>query len=81
MSAKNSVLVHRADISDGIKALYLSQSGAAHLLKEDAFSAGYREGFETALSSLAQLLGVANDFQRYSQLLERRRANNMMTVS
>jgi hypothetical protein len=79
-SNKNSALVHRSDISDGIRALYISQSKMDHLLKEDSYSWGYKEGFETALLSLSQLLGVVDDFQRTQQMLSRLESKRMPLI-
>ncbi|GAB4435541.1 MAG: hypothetical protein Kow0031_17290 [Anaerolineae bacterium] len=57
------ILIHRADILDGLRALFLAQRRFDRLLKEDSYSCGYREGFEDALQSVAQLMGVSDEFE------------------
>lgn len=71
---KNGAMtIQRADVLDGLRALYLTQYKFNRLLKEDSYTCGYREGFEDALLSIAQLIGVADEFEtikRQSNRLE-----------
>lgn len=61
---KNGVMtIQRAVILDGLRALYLTQYKFNRLLKEDSYACGYREGFEDALLSLAQMIGVSTEFE------------------
>ena len=57
------ILIHRADILDGLRALYLAQHRFDRILKEDSYACGYRDGFEDALMSLAQMVGVSDEFE------------------
>lgn len=71
---KNGAMtIQRAVILDGLRALYSTQARFNRLLKEDSYASGYREGFEDALFSMAQMMGVADEFeaiQRQSNRLE-----------
>jgi hypothetical protein len=61
---KNGAMtIQRAVILDGLRALYLTQYRFNRLLKEDSYTCGYREGFEDALISIAQMIGVADEFE------------------
>jgi hypothetical protein len=75
------MLIHRSDILAGIKALYIAQNGTDHLLKEDSYSCGYKEGFETALFSLAQLLGVSDEFEQSQPKLSRLKFKTLPVVN
>ena len=58
-----AIHLHRADILDGLRALYLTQLKFDRFLKEDSYACGYREGFEDALLSIAQMVGVLDEFK------------------
>jgi hypothetical protein len=58
-----NILIHRSDVLDGLRALFLAQHRFDRLLKEDSYTCGYREGFEDALLSVAQLIGVVEEFE------------------
>ncbi len=57
------IIIHRADLLDGLRALFLAQRRFDRLLKEDSYACGYREGFEDALQSMAQMMGVSDEFE------------------
>lgn len=62
---KNGAMtIQRATILDGLRALYLAQAKFNRLLKEDSYACGYREGFEDALLSVAQMIGVSEEFDQ-----------------
>ncbi len=63
------ILVHRSDILDGLRALYFTQLKFDRLLKEDNYACGYRAGFEDALLSVMQMVGVSNEFETVKQRL------------
>ena len=68
---KNGAMtIQRAVILDGLRALYLTQYKFNRLLKEDSYTCGYREGFEDALLSLAQMIGVSNEFETIRRQLD-----------
>lgn len=68
---KNGAMtIQRAVILDGLRALYLTQAKFNRLLKEDSYACGYQEGFEDALLSIAQLVGIADEFETISQQLK-----------
>ncbi len=61
---KNGAMtIQRADVLDGLQALYLAQYRFNRLLKEDSYTCGYKEGFEDALQTIAQMIGLADEFQ------------------
>ncbi len=64
------VLLQRSVILDGLRALYLTQHRFDRFLKEDSYACGYREGFEDALLSVAQMVGVAKEFEAIRQHLK-----------
>lgn len=69
------VLVHRSDILDGLRALYLAHRRFDRHIREDSYASGYQEGFEDALDSLAQMLGVSNEFESACRQINASRAN------
>jgi hypothetical protein len=61
---KNGAMtIQRAVVLDGLRALYLTQNRFNRILKEDGYACGYREGFEDALLSIAQMIGVADEIE------------------
>lgn len=67
---KNGAMtVQRAVVLDGLKALYLTQHKFDRFLKEDGYACGYREGFEDALLSMAQMIGVSGEFETVKRQL------------
>jgi hypothetical protein len=61
---KNGAMtIQRAALLDGLRALYLAQSKFNRFLREDSYACGYREGFEDALLSMAQLIGVSEELE------------------
>lgn len=63
MINSSTVTIQRANILDGLRALYLTQHKFGRILKEDNYTCGYREGFEDALLSIAQMIGVPDEFE------------------
>lgn len=64
MDIKNEGLfMNRAIVLDGLKALFLMQLNFDRLLKENSYACGYREGYTEALHTVAQMIGVAKEFQ------------------
>ena len=73
-----NVLLHRSDILDGLRALHLAQIKFEHLSREDSYSCGFRDGFEDALISVAQLVGVIDEFR--TLIAESRETNNINRI-
>lgn len=63
----DSNLIKRAIVLDGLRAIYLTQHKFDRFLKEDSYACGYREGFEDALLSIAQMVGVSDEFEAMRQ--------------
>jgi hypothetical protein len=77
---KNGAMtIQRVVILDGLRALYLTQYKFNRLLKEDSYACGYREGFEDALISIAQMIGVADEFETVKQNCEPVEINDSLT--
>ena len=58
-----SPVIHRNVILNSLRALYLAHRQLERHMKDDVYSSGYREGFEVALVSLAQMAGVGGEFE------------------
>ncbi|RMF02294.1 MAG: hypothetical protein D6768_08620 [Chloroflexi bacterium] len=69
------ILVHRSDILDGLRALYLAHRRFDRHIREDCYASGYQEGFEDALDSLAQMLGVSGEFESACRQINASRTN------
>jgi hypothetical protein len=80
-SSTRSALIHRSTILDGICALYVAQQKFDRFLKEDQYTCGYREGFEDALLSLAQMVGVLDEFEATRQKFHSFEVNNLPIYS
>ncbi len=61
---KGPVFIHRSVVLDGLRGLYLAQHRFSRVLKEENYACGYRDGFEDALHSLAEMAGVATEFEQ-----------------
>lgn len=59
----NSILIHRAIILEGLRALLLAKRKTDLFIKEEPYAIGYQEGFEDALQCVAQMVGLADDFE------------------
>jgi len=72
-----SMFLDRRDLMHSMMALYLSQLGADRHMRDEPFSAGYREGYADALLAIAAAVGVVEEFSdaavTAAKIAERRR--------
>ena len=66
-----AVLIQRAIVLDGLRALYLTQHKFNRSSKEDDYSTGYKEGFQDALFCVAQLIGASAEFETIRKQFDR----------
>lgn len=59
-----SMFVDKQEILNGMHAIFLSLIQQTHLMNDDAYTMGYHEGFENALSAVAAIIGVEDDLQK-----------------
>ena len=71
----DTALLHRSTILNGLRALYLAHNRSDRFLKEESYACGYREGFQDALESIAQMVGVSEEYEAT------RRAVNSYTIN
>ena len=78
---RNTSLIHRSVILDGLRALYIAQFKAEHILQEDPYATGYKEGFETALQSISEMMGISDEFESSRKRISKRDLDTMRLVS
>lgn len=76
-----SFYMDRRDLLNSLWAVYLSTNNGNHHLSEDSFLAGYRDGFEDALITVAAIAGVDESFQKNLVRYKTMRLRRMRTVS
>ncbi len=78
---KNSMLVHRSVILDGLRALYITQFKMDQVVQEDPFAVGFKEGFDTALLSIAEMMGVSDEFETSRRRIGTQAVDDMRLIS
>lgn len=72
-----SMFVDRRDLMHAMTALYVSQLSTERHMRDEPFSAGYREGYADALLAIAAAAGVVEEFAAAAatatKIAERRR--------
>ncbi len=72
-----SMFLDRRDLMHAMMALYVSQLRADRHMRDEPFTAGYREGYADALLAIAAAVGVVEEFSDatagVNKIAERRR--------
>ncbi len=72
-----SMFLDRRDLMHAMMALYVSQVRADNHMRDEPFTAGYREGYADALLAIAAAVGVVEEFAdataTATKIAERRR--------
>ncbi len=77
---QGSAFVHRSTILDGLQALNLAQDGFGDILQSESYACGYSDGYANALRSVAQLLGVLDEFTKTTQKQNTSKLSYMLRV-